>query len=142
MPSQPFLDRLTLGAGLLLAWELASRWFGAYWVTPPWATLEQLVVMIREGGLLRHTGYTLLAATLGFALGAVPGALLPLWMRRHPRLLRVLDPFLAAGYGLPSRDLGTVSVMGPLRMDYARAISSVRAAANELSRFVQDVYES
>ena len=32
-------------------------------------------------------------------------------------------------------------MIGPLRMDYARAIASVRAAA-ELSRFVEDVYES
>jgi heat-inducible transcriptional repressor len=48
---------------------------------------------------------------------------------------------VAAGYGLPARNLGTVSVIGPLRMDYARAISSVRAAASELSRFVEDVYE-
>lgn len=49
---------------------------------------------------------------------------------------------VAAGYGLPARNLGTVSVIGPLRMDYARAISSVRAAASELSRFVEDVYEA
>jgi len=49
---------------------------------------------------------------------------------------------VAAGYGLPARNLGTVSVIGPLRMDYARAIASVRAAASELSRFVEDVYES
>jgi heat-inducible transcriptional repressor len=48
---------------------------------------------------------------------------------------------VASGYGLPTRNLGTVSVLGPLRMDYARAISSVRAAASELSRFVEDVYE-
>jgi heat-inducible transcriptional repressor len=48
---------------------------------------------------------------------------------------------VAAGYGLPARNLGTVSVIGPLRMDYARAIASVRAAAHELSRFVEDVYE-
>lgn len=48
---------------------------------------------------------------------------------------------VAAGYGLPARDLGTVSVIGPLRMDYARAIRSVRAAASELSRFVEDVYQ-
>ena len=26
---------------------------------------------------------------------------------------------VAAGYGLPARKLGTVSVIGPLRMDYA-----------------------
>jgi heat-inducible transcriptional repressor len=48
---------------------------------------------------------------------------------------------VAAGYGLPARNLGTVSVIGPLRMDYGRAIASVRAAATELSRFVEDVYE-
>jgi heat-inducible transcriptional repressor len=48
---------------------------------------------------------------------------------------------VAAGYGLPTRNLGTVSVLGPLRMDYARAIASVRAAALELSRFVEEVYE-
>ncbi|MGN6189161.1 MAG: heat-inducible transcriptional repressor HrcA [Conexibacter sp.] len=48
---------------------------------------------------------------------------------------------VAAGYGLPTRNLGTVSVIGPLRMDYARAIASVRSAALELSRFVEEVYE-
>ena len=48
---------------------------------------------------------------------------------------------VAAGYGLPTRNLGTVSVLGPLRMDYPRAIASVRAAALELSRFVEEVYE-
>jgi heat-inducible transcriptional repressor len=33
-----------------------------------------------------------------------------------------------------------VSVIGPVRMDYATAISSVRGAAAELSRFVEDLY--
>jgi heat-inducible transcriptional repressor len=47
---------------------------------------------------------------------------------------------VGAGYGLPSRKLGTVSVIGPVRMDYARAIRSVREAAFELSRFIEDVY--
>ena len=47
---------------------------------------------------------------------------------------------VAANYGLPQRNLGTVSVIGPTRMDYAVAIRSVRAAALQLSRFVEDVY--
>jgi heat-inducible transcriptional repressor len=47
---------------------------------------------------------------------------------------------VAANYGLPQRNLGTVSVIGPTRMDYARAIRSVRAAAHELSRFVEELY--
>jgi heat-inducible transcriptional repressor len=47
---------------------------------------------------------------------------------------------VAANYGLPQRNLGTVSVIGPTRMDYAVAIRSVRAAALQLSRFIEDVY--
>jgi len=47
---------------------------------------------------------------------------------------------VAANYGLPQRNLGTVSVIGPTRMDYAVAIRSVRTAAVQLSRFVEDVY--
>ena len=48
---------------------------------------------------------------------------------------------VAAGYGLPSRRLGSVSVIGPLRMDYAQAIRAVREAAAQLSTFVTDVYD-
>jgi heat-inducible transcriptional repressor len=49
---------------------------------------------------------------------------------------------VAAGYGLPQRNLGTVSVIGPVRMDYPSAINSVREAAAALSRFVEEIYES
>jgi heat-inducible transcriptional repressor len=48
---------------------------------------------------------------------------------------------VAAAYGLPQRRLGSVSVIGPLRMDYGRAIRSVREAAAQLSTFVVDVYD-
>jgi heat-inducible transcriptional repressor len=48
---------------------------------------------------------------------------------------------VAASYGLPQRRLGAVSVIGPLRMDYGRAIRSVREAATQLSRFVVEVYD-
>jgi heat-inducible transcriptional repressor len=47
---------------------------------------------------------------------------------------------VATGYGLARRKLGTVSVIGPVRMDYAGAIATVREAASELSRFVEDAY--
>ena len=48
---------------------------------------------------------------------------------------------VAANYGLASRNLGAVSVLGPVRMDYATAIVSVRQAAAELSRFVANLYD-
>jgi heat-inducible transcriptional repressor len=47
---------------------------------------------------------------------------------------------VATGYGMAGRKLGTVSVIGPVRMDYACAIATVRDAAGELSRFVEDTY--
>lgn len=47
---------------------------------------------------------------------------------------------VATGYGMGRRKLGTVSLIGPVRMDYAGAIATVREAAHELSRFVEDAY--
>ena len=47
---------------------------------------------------------------------------------------------VGATYGYGNHTLGAVSLLGPLRMDYEKALRSVRAAAHELSRFVEDVY--
>ena len=49
--------------------------------------------------------------------------------------------FVGTAYGLAMRPLGAVGLLGPVRMDYGKAIRTVRAAAAELSRFVEDVYE-
>jgi heat-inducible transcriptional repressor len=48
---------------------------------------------------------------------------------------------VGAAYGLVHRSLGAVSLIGPVRMDYEKAIRSVRSAAAELSRFVESVFE-
>ena len=48
---------------------------------------------------------------------------------------------VAASYGLTNRALGAVGLLGPVRMDYEKALRSVRGAAQELSRFVEEVYE-
>jgi transcriptional regulator of heat shock response len=48
---------------------------------------------------------------------------------------------VGANYGLGRRNLGSVGVVGPLRMDYATAIASVRGAARELSRHFETVYD-
>lgn len=47
---------------------------------------------------------------------------------------------VAANYGTAQRNLGTVSIIGPTRMDYREVIGTVRAAAGQLSRFVEDVW--
>jgi heat-inducible transcriptional repressor len=48
---------------------------------------------------------------------------------------------VGATYGLSHRALGAVGLLGPVRMDYEKAIRTVRGAARELSRFVEEVYE-
>jgi heat-inducible transcriptional repressor len=48
---------------------------------------------------------------------------------------------VGATYGLSHRALGAVGLLGPARMDYDKAIRSVRGAAQELSRFIEEVYE-
>jgi heat-inducible transcriptional repressor len=48
---------------------------------------------------------------------------------------------VGAAYGLTHQALGTVSLLGPVRMDYDKAIRSVHSAAAALSRFVEDLYE-
>lgn len=48
---------------------------------------------------------------------------------------------VGAAYGLANQTLGAVSLFGPLRMDYEKAIRSVRSAASELSRFSEGVFE-
>jgi heat-inducible transcriptional repressor len=48
---------------------------------------------------------------------------------------------VTSGYGLALRPLGTVSLIGPVSMDYGTTISAVRSAAAQLSRFIEDVYD-
>jgi heat-inducible transcriptional repressor len=97
-----------------------------------------------ELGLYRHVLITLerraaLLELLGEALDP-----LRTWVRvggelDHPALQEAA--LVGATYGLTNRALGAVGLLGPVRMDYEKAIRSVRAAAQELSRFVEDVYE-
>lgn len=49
---------------------------------------------------------------------------------------------IGANYGLAHRNLGSVGVVGPTRMDYERAISGVSEASRELSRYFEFVYDA
>jgi len=56
----------------------------------------------------------------------------------HPALHEIA--LVGAAYGLVHRVLGAVSLVGPVRMDYEKAVGAVRSAADELSRFAESVY--
>jgi heat-inducible transcriptional repressor len=57
----------------------------------------------------------------------------------HPALQDIA--LVGACYGLVHRALGAVSLVGPVRMDYEKAVGAVRAAAQELSHFVESMYD-
>lgn len=57
----------------------------------------------------------------------------------HPALKEIA--LVGACYGLMHRALGAVSLVGPVRMDYDKALRAVRSAANELSRFSEAVFD-
>ena len=59
-------------------------------------------------------------------------------IRRPPR--STLFPYPTLFRSLVHRALGAVSLIGPVRMDYEKALGAVRSAASELSRFAESVY--
>jgi heat-inducible transcriptional repressor len=101
---------------------------------------ERIQDLSQINGLMRalETRVALLSA-LRLALD-VPGIHLSIGSENELPELQSLS-VVAAGYGLPGRTLGAVSVLGPVRMDYGHAIVAVREAAAELSRFVGVIYD-
>jgi heat-inducible transcriptional repressor len=81
------------------------------------------------------------AGVLGMMRSALEERSVFLWIggeNPQPELRSV--SVVGANYGLAHRNLGSVGVVGPMRMDYATAIASVRGAAHELSRYCETVY--
>jgi heat-inducible transcriptional repressor len=70
---------------------------------------------------------------------AEPGVYVRIGHENELPALRSLA-LVATSYGIAQRKLGVVSVIGPVCMDYANAIPTVRVVAHELSRFVENAY--
>src|SRR5262245_63293052 len=86
---------------IVALWQAGSLWFGAYWLSSPWATTTRFVEQIFNGELIRHASYTLAEAAAGTLIGGLPAVLLPFMLRRHPIIVAILDPFMIGGYGAP-----------------------------------------
>jgi NitT/TauT family transport system permease protein len=104
-------DQLIVLAALVAIWQACSLVFGSYWIGSPWGVLTRFTTGIFTGDLLRHTAYTLSEAVAGFLLGALPAAVLPFWLRRHPIVSAILDPFMVGGYGAPKLALAPLFIL-------------------------------
>ena len=94
-------DRLMVLAALVVAWQVANRMAGDYWVASLPDTLVGLWHGLRNGEVLTHAGYTLRASAWGILIGGIPGIVGPFLLQRMPRLSNLLEPYLVAGYGVP-----------------------------------------
>jgi heat-inducible transcriptional repressor len=130
-----FLQRLALALGELseaedaLYVEGTARLFADGQIEDAIEVNELMSLLERRVALLG-----MLRAALG-----EPGVYVRIGRENELPVMRSLA-MVATGYGLAQRKLGAVSVIGPVRMDYAGAIVTVREAAHELSRFVEDAY--
>jgi len=104
-------DRAAVGLLLLLSWQVASISVGGYWISSPIATGARFIQMALSGELLSHASYTMSSAAIGFVVGGVPGLLLPFALRRFPTLLKILDPFMIGGYGIPKLALAPLFLL-------------------------------
>jgi heat-inducible transcriptional repressor len=126
----PVFTELAATAEQTLYMDGAARLLGEHRVQDV-SQINSLMGMLEQ----RVTLLGALAAAL-----AVPDVFVRIGAENELPELRTLA-LVAAGYGLPSRRLGAVSLVGPVRMDYGIAVSTVREAARQLSRFVSDVYD-
>jgi heat-inducible transcriptional repressor len=125
----PAFTELAGGAEDVLYVDGTSRLLGAHRFVAPAEAGELLALLEHRVALLVMLRRAISQPGVYVRIGAeneVPG-------------LRSLS-VVATGYGLVQRKLGTISLIGPVQMDYAAAIDIVRAGARELSRFAQDVY--
>src|SRR5215468_590667 len=96
---------------LLAIWQGLSLAFGTYWLGSPWGVATRLAGGVASGEILRHASYTLLEATAGFLIGALPAVALPFTLRRLPILTAILDPFMMGGYGAPKLALAPLFIL-------------------------------
>ena len=87
----------------ILGWELLVRWHGIapIYLPAPSSIAVYLVRMIVDGSLLFNLGVTLLRIFVGFAIAALAGVSLGVFMGMSRLVAKVADPWIAALYPLP-----------------------------------------
>ena len=109
--TRTYLDRLVILVVVIALWQACSAYFGTIWFSSPWLVATRLVEELRSGDLIFNAAYTLKAAFYGALLGGIPAMLLPFVLRRRPVAGAILDPYLAAGYGVPKLALAPLFIL-------------------------------
>lgn len=100
-----WIDRLLVVAVVLAAWAIAGVTLGSYWISSPTLVGARLLEMLSNGDLWFHARFTLAEAFGGFVLGAVPGCLSAMALRRYPLVEAAAESVAAIGYAVPKTAL-------------------------------------
>lgn len=105
------LTQLVILAVILVVWEVAGRRLGTFFLAPPstlWAATKEMVA----SGDLQHAILDSLSSLLaGFAIAAVVGIVVGFLMGWYRPVGQVLDPYVSAGYVIPTAGLVPVFII-------------------------------
>jgi ABC-type nitrate/sulfonate/bicarbonate transport system permease component len=97
------LIRAAPHAGVLIAWELLSRFvIPPQFLPPPSMVALAFVTTIRSGELPRQLWQTTSVLLLGFGLAIVTGMAIGIAMGMFKTLRRIVDPYVNAFYAMPT----------------------------------------
>ena len=97
------LIQAAANAGVLIAWELLSRFvIPPQFLPPPSMIALAFVTTIRSGELPRQLWQTTSVLLLGFGLAIVTGMAIGIAMGMFQTLRRILDPYVNAFYAMPT----------------------------------------
>ena len=106
-----YWGRALFALGCLALWQWGHSLVGDDFVAAPLQVLLRIIELTRSGDLLIHAAATFEEAALGFLFGGVAGIILPFLLRLSPRLTEALDPFIAAGTGVPKLSLAPLLIL-------------------------------
>jgi NitT/TauT family transport system permease protein len=95
------IGRVALAVLLILAWKIGADTAGPLYVADPFKVFSRIAADTWSGTLIRHTYVTLRLSAIGFMLGCACGIVLPLLLRRLPRLTAAIEPYIMASVGIP-----------------------------------------
>lgn len=92
---------VVLVVALAVLWQLAYMWAGESALASPLATMRYAAVLVTSDDFGPHLSETLRAFAAGYALAAVLGLTIGLWLGFHRLSGEVLEPMVVAVYSLP-----------------------------------------
>lgn len=105
-PPMAWAGRAALLIALLAFWQLASgTLLPAFYVSSPVKVFGVLWRWLTDGTIWIHVGSTVSVLFLGYLVGAAAGISIGLWLGLKPKAEQLLQPFIAALYGLPKMAL-------------------------------------